>query len=244
MFNAVERPIRDYGNPLHALTERELIKTYKFGSHSLQYICDLVGPVLQRATHRSNALPVIFQVLAALRYLITGEFQVDVGDHFHMMISQSSVCRSLSGFLDALLPHLHDLIKFPTNPDEIRVQQMQFFQMYGMPHTVSLIDGTHIQIQGPVRNEHIYVNRKSYYSINTQITCDCFDRITNIVARWPGSTHDSTILNHCELARWFEENGNGNLKGAMLGDSGYACKKWLLTPVRNPNTAAERRYNR
>ena len=36
-----------------------------------------------------------------------------------------------------------------------------------------------------------FVNRKQFYSINVQAVCDSDAFITNIVARWPGSTHDS-----------------------------------------------------
>ena len=39
-----------------------------------------------------------------------------------------------------------------------------------------------------------FVNRKQFYSINVQAVCDSDAFITNIVARWPGSTHDSRIL--------------------------------------------------
>jgi len=42
--------------------------------------------------------------------------------------------------------------------------------------------------------EFAYVNQKHFYSINVQIICDAQMRLTNIVARWPGSTHDSYIL--------------------------------------------------
>lgn len=32
--------------------------------------------------------------------------------------------------------------------------------------------------------------------------------------------------------------------GKILGDNGYACKRYLLTPVINPNGRAEENYNR
>lgn len=30
----------------------------------------------------------------------------------------------------------------------------------------------------------------------------------------------------------------------LIGDSGYGCKNYLITPYRNPVTTAQRRYNR
>jgi hypothetical protein len=50
--------------------------------------------------------------------------------------------------------------------------------------------------------------------------------VRDIVAKWPGATHDAHIWNNCKLAKAFED---GSIKGAwLLGDSGYALKPWLL----------------
>ena len=66
--------------------------------------------------------------------------------------------------------------------------------------------------------------------------------IRDIVAKWPSATHDTHIWNNRKLAKAFED---GTIKGAwLLGDSGYALKPWLLTPILSPTTRAERKYNK
>lgn len=52
----------------------------------------------------------------------------------------------------------------------------------------------------------VFRNRKGYFSINTQIVTDANLKISNIVARWPGSAHDSTIFNNCRLKEEFDNN--------------------------------------
>lgn len=64
----------------------------------------------------------------------------------------------------------------------------------------------------------------------------------NIVARWPGSCHDSRILRQSQVYEQFE-NDPKPLQGFILGDSGYPLRDWLLTPVLNPRTNKEENYN-
>ncbi|XP_071084171.1 putative nuclease HARBI1 [Haliotis cracherodii] len=65
-------------------------------------------------------------------------------------------------------------------------------------------------------------------------------RFTNVVARWPGGSHDSMILANSLLGQTFESSPPN---GWLLGDSGYACRPWLLTPVGDANTRPQQRYN-
>lgn len=65
--------------------------------------------------------------------------------------------------------------------------------------------------------------------------------IIDIVERWPGSTHDSTIFNHSRIKSLFEANRFND--GLLLGDSGYPNLPYLMTPLLNPTTAAEHLYN-
>ena len=67
---------------------------------------------------------------------------------------------------------------------------------------------------------------------------------TNIVARWPGCTHDSHIFRTSRVGRELHENGHGLEDGVLLGDSGYACTTYLMTPFLNPTTQQQEQYNR
>lgn len=64
--------------------------------------------------------------------------------------------------------------------------------------------------------------------------------ITHIVARWPGSTHDSRIFDNSQLCALLER---GEMQGHLVGDNGYACHPYLMTPLLNPQTRPERNYN-
>lgn len=64
-----------------------------------------------------------------------------------------------------------------------------------IPGVVGAIDFTHISIQPPGgRNSEVYRNRQGFFSINVRAICDHECNFTNIVARWPGSTHDNRIF--------------------------------------------------
>ena len=67
---------------------------------------------------------------------------------------------------------------------------------------------------------------------------------TNVVARWPGSTHDSHIFNTSQICQQLEDNHNNLEQGILLGDSGYALKPYLMMPYYEPATANQRAYNR
>ena len=111
------------------------------------------------------------------------------------------------------------------------------------PQVVSAVDCTHVLLKGSRLGDdgYIYVNRKRMTTINVQLMCDSNYRITNVVAKWPGSAHDSRILSHSNIGREYEA---GHRQGILIGDSGYPLKPWLMTPIAQPQTPAEVAYSR
>ena len=141
------------------------------------------------------------------------------------MVYQSSVSRCIAAVSGAISRRVKNYITFP------RKIKQGFYDINGFPNVIGAIDGTLIPIKGPSVDEPAYVCRKGFHVINIQAGCDARLRLLNIVVKWPGSTHDSYIL---------EEMPNC---GYLLGDSGYPLKPWLLTPVLNPSSRGEQRYN-
>ncbi|XP_041349301.1 putative nuclease HARBI1 [Gigantopelta aegis] len=67
-----------------------------------------------------------------------------------------------------------------------------------------------------------------------------YDRAKRL-AHWHGSVHDSRIFDNSLLKQKFED---GDIDGLLIGDSGYPCLPYLMTPLLNPRDAADNRYNR
>ncbi|XP_064862500.1 putative nuclease HARBI1 isoform X2 [Oncorhynchus nerka] len=85
----------------------------------------------------------------------------------------------------------------------------------------------------------IFVNRKSFHSINVQMVCNADCVISNVVAKWPGSVHDSRIFRASEIYQCLSQ---GEFSGVLLGDRGYGCQPFLLTPFTDPQEA-QQAYN-
>lgn len=100
---------------------------------------------------------------------------------------------------------------------------------------VGCIDCTHVAIACPNENEHIFVNRKHYHSLNVQLVCDENLKILNIVNNFPGSTHDAYIWRQCELSRVMERIYRENNENSffLLGDSGNSQKKIMDEKFQN-----------
>lgn len=70
-------------------------------------------------------------------------------------------------------------------------------------------------------------------------------RFTNISARWPGSAHDSHVFRTSAIGQHLENGYRGIGQGVLLGDSGYPCRQFLLTPYRQPAAGrGQARFNR
>lgn len=214
-----ERRYRDPLDPLYVADE-ELLRDYRFPRNEIISLCEELEPYTARPTRRSHAIPTHTQVLVTLRFLASGSFQNVIGDTTGL--TQASVSRVVDQVIDVLFNKARVDIKMPRNRNEINRTAGKFHRISGFPRVIGAIDGTHIPIKAPYVNEHIYVNRKGYHSINVQVVANADHLITSYCVKYPGSTHDSYMWNNCPLKRRFQ--------GGIYGDTHLLGKNCKILP--------------
>ncbi|VDI29776.1 Hypothetical predicted protein [Mytilus galloprovincialis] len=219
-----ERTFRERSTALDILTDRELIERYRFPRQGILSLTDLVTQDIQRPTARCHAIPPFLQVMVTLRFLAKGDFLSETAD-IHG-ISKASASRCVEEVTSSICKRLQN-IKLPRGNAEIDAVKEGFYKIARFPNVVGAVDGTLIPIQRPHEDEPAYICRKGFPAINVQAIANSDLRFSNIVVRWPGSTHDSFMLTNSSVPGYMDQIPNSWL----LGDSGYPLKKWLITPL-------------
>ncbi|XP_046328206.2 putative nuclease HARBI1 isoform X1 [Haliotis rufescens] len=231
-----ERVFRDRTRQLDTLSDDELYARYRMPRHALLKLLEAVSPSITPATQRSHSLSPETKLLLTLRYLSKGGFFVELGD-LHGTV-KSSVSRVFHPTVDAICNSINNIC---FDLDNLRNVKHDFYRLAGFPRVIGAIGGTLVPIRRPPADEEAaYVCRKGFHAINVQAICDANLRFTNVVTKWPGSAHDASILTNSSIGDQFNRNCPD---GFLLGDSGYGCRPWLLTPVLDPKTRHEERYN-
>lgn len=175
-----------------------------------------------------------------LTYFASGSFLIVCGDF--VGVHKSTASRTITRVSRAIARLHSQFIRFPETEEEITVTRQDFYAKYKFPRCIGIIDCTHIQIRSPGGEDaEIYRNRKQYFSFNIQAICNVNLKFMNIVARWPGSAHDSTIFNNSSIRAKFERGETGD--SLLIGDSGYPIRPFLLTKLSIASTRAEQLYN-
>lgn len=139
-----QRPPQDRMDPLN-VPDHVLLRQYRLPRPAIMLLTDLLRNDLQRKTKRACPLPIILQIMIALRFFASGSFQAVLAGT--VGVSQSSVSRSVTAVCAALCRHVRRFIKFPlTAAAQIRTKQ-GFFEVAGFPNVLGAVDGTHIALK-------------------------------------------------------------------------------------------------
>ena len=112
-----------------------------------------------------------------------------------------------------------------------------------MPSVCACIDGTLIRIATPSENEEQFVDRKGDHSLNVMLVAGSNHQFFSCNARWPGSVHDTRVLRNYVVFNVFHNGWRPFPDAVILGDAGYPCNEWLITPFRNPQDDQQRIFN-
>lgn len=202
-----------------------------------------------------------------LRFYALGTILLAAGDF--VGVSKTSACNIVRTVTEAIASLRPLYIKMPEHHCNIQETRLKLYNIARFPRIIGAIDCTHVKLQSPgnLLNyfthylffnyiklgclliflflggniAEVYRNRKGYFSLNVQVVGGPSLEILDIVARWPGSTHDQVIFNNSTIHFKFETNEMGD--NIFLGDGGYECRPYILVPLISPNTNAELLYN-
>lgn len=189
---------------------------------------------------RSRYILPITQLLITLRFYACGSMQITVADFAGVCFA--SVCRIVRRVTDAIVRLRPQFIKMPETEEEKIAASSAFHAIASFPRVIGAIDCTHIKIQSPGGEEaENFRNRKGWFSLNVQTISGADLKVNNIVARWPGGSHDQTIFNNSVVRMRFDRGDFGNY--ILVGDSGYRNSMYMATPFLNIESAAHNLYN-
>ena len=196
---------------LLANSDTNSLRYYRFLRAELIELIAELAPFIRRNTSRGHAVPPSIQVLVALRFYASGTFQNVIADTFGL--NQSTVSRILNSVTDRLMHKARFEIKMPSSVEEKATIKVEFGVISNFPTEIGTIDGSHIPIKGPSENEEIFINRKSFHSLNIQVVCDHKYKVINYCVRYPGNTNDSFIWMNNDLRRRFDR---GEFEDSLL----------------------------
>ncbi|KAK5648276.1 hypothetical protein RI129_003168 [Pyrocoelia pectoralis] len=241
--------IIDYGFPrmnytrsnyFHEMDEFNFYRRFRLTKQCCLNILPLIEETLEYPNNRNNSVSPMNQLLTTLRFYASAGHLITTADFAGMHVSTAS--RVIARVSDALAGLRLHYINMPETANESTTVKNDFFEIAAFPRVIGVIDGTHIKIQTPGGEDgEIFRNRKAYFSLNIQAIGNANLQIMDLVVRWPGSTHDSTIFNNSRIRARIE---NGEFPNSfLLGDSGYPLRSYFLTPLANPVTRGEQLYN-
>ncbi|KAL0861600.1 hypothetical protein ABMA27_009099 [Loxostege sticticalis] len=214
----VKRPrwIKERNYHFHGYDDEDFRIRFRLSKAAVYDLLIKIENNLEFISERNQSISPMNQLLATLRFYATNNSQLTIGDYSGL---STPTAQRIIHRVSAAIASLHrEYIKFPSTQQEIRRNQNEFYQIARFPRVIGAMDCIHVRISSPGGDQaELFRNRKGYFSIN----------IIDIVARWPGSAHDSAIFNNCYRKAKFE-----------AGEYGAAI---LL--VDNPRTPAQQLYN-
>lgn len=116
----------------------------------------------------------------------------------------------------------------------------------GFPNIIGAVDGMHVPIPAPTNDAASYYNRKGFYSVLLQGTCNAQSVFIDCFIGWPGSSHDSRVWKNSSLYKMLSENENSIPNNShLVGDSAYPLDKFIMVPYRDNGhlTRAQKKFN-
>lgn len=141
------------------------IGQYRLNKDAFKLLLDVINVRLPPSSISGE-----IQLAATLRFLAEGSYQRSVGNDSSVSIGRSTVSIVLTRMLRLLQKHIcPQWVQLKMAENEKRTCRNYFYSKHKIPSIIGCIDGTHIKIVKPPDDEHLFYNRKGYFSMNAMI---------------------------------------------------------------------------
>lgn len=125
---------------------------------------DLPAPI------RSTSVTPAAKLAVTLKFLGQGGYQHQIGQDRFAGLAQPTTSKCIAEVVNAIEKNLCPKhIKFQMTAQEKREAKNHFYSKFRLPGIIGAVDGTHIQMVRPVKDEHLFFNRKLKHSINAMV---------------------------------------------------------------------------
>ena len=158
---------------------------------------------MQRETRFRKAIPIEKRAAITLWRLETGNSYRSIAKNFAFG-AKSTAVEITNEFYKCITEMVSDFIVFPKTERETAEAIIRFaeFSNCKIPQVVGVIDGVQIEVLGPRGDSKVaYFNRKQHCPVNTQATIGANLVFLDLATGFPGSLHDSRVLQHSTLYR-------------------------------------------
>ncbi|XP_036346014.1 putative nuclease HARBI1 [Rhagoletis pomonella] len=206
----IRKRLRDHSNPLE-LPSTKFISYFRLNKEAFVFLLNEMDEHFQKRV-RGTAVPPILKLCATLRFLADGSYQKCSGNDFNVGLAQPTISVVIKEVLNIIEQHIcGKWITTQMTEEEQNASKIAFYSKSGFPGVVGCIDGTHVRIISPKKEmQHLYLNRKAYYSLNVMILCDYKMAIRYVDARHAGANHDSFVFNVSDLKEHLQRNIQSN----------------------------------
>ncbi|CAF4913626.1 unnamed protein product [Pieris macdunnoughi] len=220
-------------NYMQTLEDAEFTFTFRLSKTVIEPLLAEIMPYVRVTSARNNGVTPFHQLLLTLRFYAMGTMLSSVAEY--VGVAKSTACRVVRDISSAIAM-LYDKYVF-MHMDGIE----KFHSIAKFPKVVGVVDCMHVRIDSPRHDIGAeFRNPQGQFSLNVQAICDADLKIMNI-AWQSGSYHDTVVFDNSPLKDEFE---SGHYKDCwLLGDNDFQNRWYLLTPILNPTSESERRYN-
>ncbi|XP_036320285.1 putative nuclease HARBI1 [Rhagoletis pomonella] len=234
-----KRKIKERPDFFHYYDDVDFRDRFRMCKDAAWFIFSLIKEKIYIGT-RNNAMQPHQMFFITLRFYASGSFQQTVADLCG--VSKTSASRAIKLVSHHIASLRADFVKLPQTEQERLSTQAAFKEISNFPRVIGAMDCTHVKIMSPGGDDgEVFRNRKGFFSFNVQTICDSNLKILDIVARWPGSVHDSRIFRNSRISYRLE--AKEFLNAVIVADSGYENTNVVLTPLLNCRNRAENLYN-